>query len=109
MKLGKALLAAHASYRDDFEASIAEIDFLVETAVAQPGCYGARLTGGGFGGCTVNLVAAEHADAFSQAVVKAYRERYSIQAPVYVCEAVDGAMRRNGLNDSQTAQGDGKA
>ncbi len=109
VKLGKALLAAHASYRDDFEASITEIDFLVETAVAQPGCYGARLTGGGFGGCTVNLVAAEHADAFSQAVVKAYRERYSIQAPVYVCEAVDGAMRRNGLNDSQTAQGDGKA
>lgn len=97
VKLGKALLAAHASYRDDFEASIPEIDFLVETAVAQPGCYGSRLTGGGFGGCTVNLVASEHADAFTQAVVKAYLERYNIKAPVYVCEAVDGAMRRNGL------------
>ena len=109
VKLGKALLAAHASYRDDFEASIAEIDFLVETAVAQAGCYGARLTGGGFGGCTVNLVAAEHADAFSQAVVKAYLERYGIKAPVYVCEAVDGAVRRNGSEDQKTAEEDIKA
>ncbi len=102
VKLGKALQAAHASYRDDFEASIPEIDFLVDTAVRQPGCFGARLTGGGFGGCTVNLVAAEHAEAFSQSVQRAYRERYNIEAPVYVCEAVDGAMRRNGLNAEGT-------
>lgn len=109
-KLGKALLAAHASYRDDFEASIGEIDFLVEAAMAQAGCYGARLTGGGFGGCTVNLVAAEHADAFGQAVRKAYRERYKIEAPVYVCEAVDGAMRLNARHDGQnTAEEKAKA
>ena len=104
IKLGKALQAAHASYRDDFEASVPEIDFLVETADAQPGCYGARLTGGGFGGCTVNLVASGQAEAFSEAVLKAYRERYGIDAPVYVCEAVDGAMRRNGLNGEGTGR-----
>ncbi len=104
-RLGEALEAAHASYRDDFEASTAEIDFLVETAMAQAGCYGARLTGGGFGGCTVNLVAAEHAEAFGRAVQGAYRKRYNIEAPVYVCEAVDGAMRRNGLGAGDAGPG----
>ena len=53
---GKLMLAGHVSERDDFECSCEEVDFLVETAAAQPGCFGARLTGGGFGGCTVNLV-----------------------------------------------------
>ncbi len=100
--LGRAMLAAHSSYRDDFGASIAEIDFLVDTAASLVGCYGARLTGGGFGGCTVNLVAAEHAEDFGADVRRAFRERYRIEAPVYVCEAVDGAMRRNGFDTAGT-------
>jgi len=49
-------LGSHASMRDDYEISCEEIDFLVDTAAALPGCFGARMTGGGFGGCTVNLV-----------------------------------------------------
>ncbi len=58
VRFGEIMLAAHASMRDDFEASCAEVDALVEIAMRQEGCYGARITGGGFGGCTVNLVRA---------------------------------------------------
>ena len=58
------MLEAHASMRDDFEASCAEVDALVEIAMRQAGCFGARITGGGFGGCTVNMVEAETAEEF---------------------------------------------
>lgn len=91
---GKLMLQAHASERDDFECSVAEVDFLVDTAASLPGCYGARLTGGGFGGCTVNLVQKEAVPAFTQHLQAAYRERYQIEAETFACEAVDGALRR---------------
>ena len=58
---------AHRSFRDDFEASCSELDTLVEIATELPGCYGARMTGGGFGGCTVNLVDESKADQFRRA------------------------------------------
>jgi galactokinase len=93
--LGQLMLAAHASMRDDFEASCEEIDFLVDTAAHLPGCFGARMTGGGFGGCTVNLVSQSEAENFSAALKAAYRERFDIEAESYICEAVDGAMLRN--------------
>jgi galactokinase len=93
--LGKLFLGSHLSQRDDFQCSTDEIDFLVETAAKLPGCFGARLTGGGFGGCTVNLVAREHAESFASALKTAYRERFAIDAESYICEAVDGAMLRN--------------
>ena len=93
--LGEVLTAAHASERDDFECSVDEVDFLVATAVELDGCYGARLTGGGFGGCTVNLVAADEVDSFSAALKRAYRRRYQLEAETYVCEAVDGAIASN--------------
>ena len=92
--LGKVMLEAHASYRDDFGASVEEVDFLVDTAVSLPGCYGGRLTGGGFGGCTVNLVEADLVESFTPALHKAYQERFGIDAAIYVCEAVDGALAR---------------
>ena len=92
--LGKVMLEAHASYRDDFGASVEEVDFLVDTAVSLPGCYGGRLTGGGFGGCTVNLVEADLVETFTPALHKAYQERFGIDAAIYVCEAVDGALAR---------------
>ena len=69
---------AHLSFRDDFEASCPEIDILVDLANQQPGCFGARLTGGGFGGCTVNLVAADHAAAFVDAMRAGYLAATSI-------------------------------
>jgi galactokinase len=92
---GKLMLAGHASERDDFECSCEEVDFLVDTATALPGCFGARLTGGGFGGCTVNLVERTHVDAFSTALKAAYNKQFNIAAETYTCDAVDGAMLRN--------------
>ncbi len=93
--LGKAMLASHVSQRDDFQCSCEEIDFLVEQASALPGCFGARLTGGGFGGCTVNLVAAEEVADFCSALKIAYQERFQLDLPIYDCVAVDGAVRAN--------------
>jgi galactokinase len=92
---GKLMLAGHVSERDDFECSCGEVDFLVETASSLPGCYGARLTGGGFGGCTVNLVERIHAEEFSTTLKSAYLEKFHINPDTFVCEAVDGAFARN--------------
>ena len=90
-KFGELLVAAHASYRDDFEASCAEADILVELALQRPECIGARLTGGGFGGCTLNLVRSKDAAAFADALKAGYREKTSIDAEVYRCRASAGA------------------
>jgi galactokinase len=57
-----------------------------------PGCFGARLTGGGFGGCTVNLVDRASAPAFAESLRRAYRTSFDIEAETYLCEAVDGAV-----------------
>ena len=92
---GKLMLAGHASERDDFECSCAEVDFLVDTAAKLPGCFGARLTGGGFGGCTVNLVAREDVGGFTAALRSAYKAAFDILADIFVCDAVDGAWIRN--------------
>lgn len=92
-RMGQLMAEAHASYRDDFEASCPEADLLVELAAAQPGIIGARLTGGGFGGCTVNLVEAAHADAFRKGIHDAYLERAGIDADIYLCQAAGGASK----------------
>jgi len=89
---GKLMVAAHASMRDDFAASCAEVDLLVEIAMKQPGCFGARITGGGFGGCTVNVVAAEQAEAFVAAVTREYKAAKGIAAECFICAPVDGAL-----------------
>ncbi len=89
--LGSLMAQAHASYRDDFEASVPEADLMVELANRQPGLVGARLTGGGFGGCTVNLVENEHVAGFVDAVGRAYQEGTGIKPEIYICHASDGA------------------
>ena len=91
--LGKLMAAAHASYRDDFEASCLEADLMVALANDQPGLVGARLTGGGFGGCTVNLVEHEQAPAFVAAVAERYRAKTGIRPDVFLCHASDGVAR----------------
>jgi len=88
---GDLMRQAHISLRDDFEASCKEIDILVELAGKQPGCFGARLTGGGFGGCTVNLVAASHVEAFTEAMRAGYREATGIAPEIYTSRASGGA------------------
>ncbi len=90
-RMGQLMAEAHASYRDDFAASCPEADLLVELAATQPGILGARLTGGGFGGCTVNLVEAAHAETFRKGIHDAYLERAGIDADIYLCQAAAGA------------------
>ncbi|MGH9616019.1 MAG: galactokinase, partial [Acidobacteriaceae bacterium] len=82
---------AHISMRDNYAASCMETDLLVELAARQPGCFGARITGGGFGGCTINLVAAEYADAFVVNVRAGYEEATGIKAEIYLSRASAGA------------------
>ncbi len=88
--LGLLMYEAHASYRDDFEASRPEADILVDLAAKEAGCIGARLTGGGFGGCTVNLVENTRAEAFSQHLREGYRKATGIEADIYLCHASAG-------------------
>lgn len=88
--LGRLMYEAHASYRDDFEASCPEDDLLVELARKEPGCVGARLTGGGFGGCTVNLVEQERAKGFAESVRQEYKKATGIDADVYLSHASAG-------------------
>ena len=88
--LGQLLYQAHASYRDDFEASCPEADLLVELASKQAGCIGARLTGGGFGGCTVNLVETARAREFGEALREGYKKATGIDADIYLCRASAG-------------------
>ena len=95
VRFGELMLQGHASERDDFACSCPEIDFLVETARALPGCFGERLTGGGFGGCTVNLVQRAAAEKFSAVLRNAYQDQFSVQAETYICKAVDGALLAN--------------
>jgi galactokinase len=90
---GALMAEAHRSIRDDFEASCDELDTLVELASKLPGCYGARMTGGGFGGCTVNLVHESHAEQFRQAIRDQYRATDGIDADIYLCRASAGATR----------------
>jgi galactokinase len=90
---GKLMEEAHRSIRDDFEASCTELDTLVEIATSLPGCYGARMTGGGFGGCTVNLVADNEAEYFRKVIRARYLAATAIDADVYLCRASAGATR----------------
>jgi len=82
---------SHASLRDDYEVSCPELDVLVELASALPYCHGARLTGAGFGGSTVNLVETEAVEAFIPAVTSGYRQRRGRAAEVHVFEPSQGA------------------
>ena len=90
-RFGELMHQAHLSFRDDFQASCPQIDILVDLANRQPGCFGARLTGGGFGGCTVNLVAATHAAAFVEAMRAGYLAATGIAAEIYTSRASAGA------------------
>jgi galactokinase len=89
---GRLMFEAHASMRDDFAASCAEIDTLVEIARRQDGCYGARITGGGFGGCTVNVVSTAMAESFVERVRREYERMMGISAECFISEPSDGAL-----------------
>ncbi len=89
---GRLMIASHESLRDDYEVSCRELDVLVELALKQQGVLGARMTGAGFGGCTVNMVLADAAEPFAEAVSEDYKKATGLNAEVYVCEASNGAL-----------------
>lgn len=90
-KLGQLMNASHLSLRDDFEVSSDALNVMVECAQAQAGCYGARMTGAGFGGCAVALVRADAADAFAAQVEQAYHNATHVQPNIYICVPSNGA------------------
>jgi galactokinase len=90
VQAGRLMKESHLSLRDLYEVSCEELDLVTALARRQPSCYGARMTGAGFGGCTVNLVHADALDSFGEQVIEAYRARAGLPAEMYVCRAVDG-------------------
>ena len=91
--VGKLMRICHISLRDDYEVSSPELDVLAEAAWEVEGCYGARLTGAGFGGCTVALVAAEGVPGFEAHVSAAYEAAFDCKPDVYVCHSADGVKQ----------------
>lgn len=89
-QMGRLMRDSHRSLRDLYEVSCNELDAMVEAAAGLPGFYGGRMTGGGFGGCTINLVAAEHTQAFQETIAQRYRERTGITPEIYVSSSADG-------------------
>ena len=90
-RAGRLMNDSHASLRDLYEVSCAELDLVSEIARAQPGCHGARMTGAGFGGCAVALVDGSAAPAFTEAVLAAYRAKVDLPAALFACRPAAGA------------------
>jgi len=88
---GELMADSHRSLRDDYEVSSRELDLMVELAPKVEGVYGARMTGGGFGGCTVNLVEAGQVEQFTQSVPSEYQRITGLNPEIYVCEPSNGA------------------
>jgi galactokinase len=91
--LGRLMHEAHISYSQDFEASCPEADTMVDLAQDLPGLVGARLTGGGFGGCTINLVCKQHAKDFAAVLRQRYHTATGIDPQIHICHASAGAHR----------------
>ena len=92
-EVGRLMQEAHISYSKDFEGSCVEADIMVDLARELPGLIGARLTGGGFGGCTINLVEQSHAEAFVAELGRRYAAKTGIQPEIHICHASNGAHR----------------
>ena len=91
VRMGRLMLESHASLRDDYEVSCEELDFLVDAAMKIEGVYGSRMTGGGFGGCTVTLVRGDAAGRFADEISAAYQSKFDVTPQVYPCRPSDGA------------------
>jgi galactokinase len=91
--LGPLMQESHVSLRDDYEVSCKELDLMVEIAAAQPGLIGARMTGGGFGGCTINLVESGAVADFKRKVAAEYSSKTGLTPEIYVSPASEGAQQ----------------
>ena len=90
-EFGRLMAESHQSLRNDYEVSSEELDLMVELARKVEGVYGARMTGGGFGGCTVNLVGDEHVEQFQRSVAPEYERVTGLTPEIYICKASNGA------------------
>jgi len=90
---GQLMYASHKGLSKEYNVSCDELDFLVETARHLKGVAGARMMGGGFGGCTINLVKTENVDDFANAMKSAYRNRYKKETEIYITQIEEGAKR----------------
>lgn len=103
-KVGQLLYQSHASLRDNFEVSTPEIDILVEIALEQEGVYGARITGGGFGGCVVCFVKSEKAEAVMKTMEEEYKKKTGIQCDAFITKPEQGARVMNAFEVDEGAQ-----
>ena len=90
-RFGRLMAESHVSLRDDYEVSVDELDLMVELAQKIDGVYGARMTGGGFGGSTVNLVREENADEFRARIAEGYERSTGLKPEIYITNAGNGA------------------
>ncbi|MGH9732256.1 MAG: galactokinase, partial [Candidatus Acidiferrales bacterium] len=90
VELGRLISEAHVSLDRDYEVSSAELNLMVALAKQIPGLFGARMTGAGFGGCTINLVQPKDAGEFAAKLAKSYEEEMRVKPDVYACRASDG-------------------
>jgi galactokinase len=90
-QFGELMAESHLSLRDDYEVSCKELDLMVELARKAEGVFGARMTGGGFGGCTVNLVDVNQVEEFKENVATEYERSTTLKPEIYVCETSNGA------------------
>jgi galactokinase len=100
MRFGRLMNQSHDSLRDDYEVSCWELDFMVEVARSFDGVPGARMTGGGFGGCTINLVAYAGVVEFESFVTKSYQSRFGIEPHIFVCNAGGGVREEIPMGSS---------
>jgi galactokinase len=89
--MGKLLVESHRSLQRDYEVSCAELDFLVDTALGVDGVFGARMTGGGFGGCTVTMLRPDAVERFGEEMARAYERQFQMTPQIYACRASAGA------------------
>jgi len=89
--MGKLMVASHRSLQYDYEVSCVELDYLVDQALAIDGVYGSRMTGGGFGGCTVTMLRPAAVEDFSARIARAYERRFRATPGIYRCNPSAGA------------------
>jgi galactokinase len=87
---GQQMGDGHASLRELYEVGLPELDVLVEMASKINGCYGAWLTGAGFGGCTINLMESSRVEEFTRQLIESYRKRYGLPMKAYACKPSRG-------------------
>ena len=90
-RFGRLMCESHVSLRDDFQVSCRELDAIVEAAASCPGVHGARMTGGGFGGCAIALVRADAADEAAERIASSFAPAFGRRCPIFATHAAAGA------------------